>query len=341
MRKQPIVVWSTSIGSFVAAAALLASCGNLPGPKGASGDGGSLRGNACGDLSVSDAGRKYVAFIDATAQLAAATGKVESTIKDACVSMGRELQMTAGQLSGDTKTVCRAVFATLDDFKKVGIKAGAKLDVRYTPAVCTVDIEAAASAAAQCEGKASADIDARCSGTCEGTCAGTCNGTCAGSSKSGGSCNGQCDGTCQGQCQGECTGHADVKAEGQCRAKAEVTASVEAKCTPAKLDVDANAGVTIDKDKAERFFAALRAGVPTILSAGARLEALGAATVSWGKAAGELSTVGRDLATEFKAQAMCITGQVAAVASAATQIEASVSVSVEVSASASGSIGTN
>ena len=41
----------------------------------------------------------------------------------------------------------------------------------------------------------------------------------------------------------------------------------------------------------------------------------------------------------FKDQAMCITGQIAAAANAATSIQANVSVSVEVSAEACGEVG--
>ena len=338
----------SGLGGLLAAGLMLHACSKLPGTSSVPGvggvggnDGNSLESNACGDLSGSEVGRKYMAFIDASADLQKAATSVESTIKDACIAMGRELQLTAAQLSGDTKTICTSAFATLSDFRKVGIKAGANVNIKYTPAVCTVNMEAAASAAAKCEGKATADIAVQCSGQCDGTCSGKCDGACAGSSKSGTSCNSQCDGTCEGTCQGQCRGHADVKADGQCRAKAEVAASIEATCTPAKLDVSAKAGVMIDKAKAEAAFAAMRAGIPTILSAGARLESLGAATRTWAEAAGELAGAGRDLASEFRSQAMCFTGQVAAVARSVTQVNASISVSVEVSASASGSVGAN
>src|SRR5678815_3349272 len=123
---------------------------------------------------------------------------------------------------------------------KVAIKPNAKLNVKYKPAVCTVDVQAAAHAAAECEGKADADIAVKCDG---------------GSS---GKCNGKCEGTCSGSCSGGCDGHADVDASAQCKADADVKASVDVQCTEPELDISLDAGLMIDASKAKLTINALK-----------------------------------------------------------------------------------
>ena len=97
----------------------------------------------------------------------------------------------------------------------------------------------------------------------------------------------------------------------------------------------------VDASKAEKALAAMRAGLPQIFSASARLKPLRAATETWAKTAGDLAGSARDLAGSFGDQALCITGQIKAAFDAVAQVRVNVEVSVEVSASASGSAGTN
>ena len=256
--------------------------------------------------------------------------------------MGEELQMPPGDLKGDAKPVCERVITQIRDNMKVAIKPKAKLNVKYKPAVCTVDVQATAKAAAECEGKAEADVAVKCEGSCSGTCSGTCNGKCdgkAGTGGSGGKCNGTCDGTCEGSCSGGCDGHADVNASAQCKADAEVKASVDVQCTEPELTIDLDAKLMIDASKAQMTISALKKGLPKILSVKARMVPLQAAFKAWASAAAELKDVGKDIANSMKDQALCITGQISAAVGMLTRIQVNVEVSVEVSASASGSAG--
>jgi len=335
----------------LAATLMLAGCpkGGIPGgdkiPGGGKvpgGMGGGLDPDACGGYAASEAGRKIHAFLQATATLDTKLKETVDVMKTSCVMMGNELHMSAGQLDGDAKVVCNNVFATIKDNMKVAIKPNAKLNVKYKPAVCTVDVQAAAHAAAECEGKADADIAVKCDGGCSGTCNGTCSGKCsgkAGTGGSGGKCNGQCEGTCSGSCSGGCDGHADVDASAQCKADADVKASVDVQCTEPELDISLDAGLMIDASKAKLTINALKKGLPKIFSASARLKPLAGAAKTWLASVAELKGVAGDLAQSFKDQALCLTAQFKAAFDMATNIQVNVDVSVEVSASASGSIG--
>jgi len=331
------------VAAFASALVLLTACpggAGLPAvPGGGGGGGGKVDPNSCGNYAVSDAGRKLRAFLEATVELNDTVTQTVSVVKESCRIMGEELGMAPGELEGETKAVCDKVIAQLKNDLKVGLKAEAALKVDYKPAVCKVNVDAAAKAAAECEAKAEGEVSVQCEGTCSGTCNGECAGKCAGSSGSGGACKGRCEGTCKGNCSGGCEGAADVKASAQCEAKAEVHASVTAECTEPELKVTVDAKMIVDKTRAEAAINAIKKGMPKMLSVKARLRPLGVATRTWINAAQELSRAGRDLTSSFKDQALCITGQISAAVGMIANIEASVSVSVEVSASASGTIG--
>ena len=126
---------------------------------------------------------------------------------------------------------------------------------------------------------------------------------------------------------------------GECKAAAAVNASVHAECTEPQLSIDFDAKVAVDKSKLEMTVEAAKDGLPKLLSVAARMKPLEEAVKVWAKTASDLKDMGPKFAQSFKDQAMCITGQIAAAANAATSIQANVSVSVSVSASASGSVG--
>jgi hypothetical protein len=128
-------------------------------------------------------------------------------------------------------------------------------------------------------------------------------------------------------------------AAAQCKASGSVEASVHATCTEAKLTIDADAKLIVDKSKAEMTLKAARDGFPKIFMAAAKAKVLEEASVTWAKTAVDLKDVAPKLAQSFKDQMMCVTGQLGAVAAAVPSIQANVSVSVSVSASASGSVG--
>jgi modification target Cys-rich repeat protein len=295
--------------------------------------------NTCGNYAAEDAGRKLKAFLEATVKVDTEAQRLVNVVGESCAIMGRELGMADGELKGDPKVVCDAVFARLNDDLKVSIKADAKLKVEYKPAVCTLNLEAQASATAQCEAKAEADIKMTCSGVCHGTCDGTCkaSGT-AGTGGSGGS--GDCNGECSGTCHGSCEGSADVEASAECKAQAEVNASVDMQCTEPEFNVEVEASAIVDASKAEKAMNAMKKGFPKIFMVKARLEPFGAAVKTWAATATQLAAAGKDLASSFKDQALCITGQIKAAADAVARVNVNIEVSVEVSASASGTAGT-
>jgi hypothetical protein len=323
---------SLAVAAFAAALLVASSCGG--GLPGRGGKGGSVDPNACGNyMDVSDAGRKLHAFLEATATLERTVFGIEAEVRTACDAMARELGVDA---KGSNKEVCDRVLAQLKEDLSAGVSANARLEVDYKPAVCTVNVDAAASVTAKCEARAEADIAVRCEATCTGTCTGACDGTCAGGTK-GGECNGQCDGVCRGDCSGGCTGHANVDASAECQARGEVHATAEMKCTPAELNVQADASVVVDKPRADRAIAAIKAGMPQMLVVQAKVPALRGAIGTWVKTARGVSDAGRELAGQFKDQALCLTAQISAAAAAIAKIEASFSFSVEVSVEASGS----
>lgn len=319
----------------------------LPGggvPGGLGGSSGMVDPNTCGNYAATEAGARLKAFLESVADLQKRSEETVAVVRTSCVMMGKELGMTDGDFPEgmNANDVCAKVWGAYNDNMKVAVKSKAAFKVKYKPAVCKVDVGATAEVAAKCEGKASADVGASCSGTCRGTCEGKCEGAAAGKAGTGGSggaASGQCNGQCNGTCKGDCEGHADVKASGQCKAKAQADAHASMQCTKAEFSATLDAKLVVDKSKAEQTLKAMMAGFPELLSLEARLRPLRAAVQTTVAAAAELKDMGPKFVNSFKDQAMCISGQIAAAANAATKIEANVSVSVEVSASASGSVG--
>ncbi|MBA3392644.1 MAG: hypothetical protein H0T89_08375 [Deltaproteobacteria bacterium] len=312
--------------------------GGMPGkgdmPGGLGGSSGMVDPNTCGNYAGSEAGKRFKAFLSALVDLQKQSEETVKIVKQSCVIMGTEMGMIPADLEGETKEVCAKVYGHVDENLKVAFKSKAALKIKYKPAVCRVNVEATAKAAAECEGKATADVKA----TCEGTCRGKCNGTCSGKAGTGGNA-GECAGECKGTCEGKCEGHADVQASAQCKADASVKASVDMECTEPELDIAFDAKLVVDKSKAEAVLKGLKAGLPKILSVKARLEPMKFAAQNVVKAAADLKDMGPKFVNSFKDQALCISGQIAAAAKAAGSIQANVSVSVEVSASASGTVG--
>jgi hypothetical protein len=252
--------------------------------------------------------------------------------------MGKEIGMADDFGGMNAKDTCNKVWAQIKDNMKVSVKTSSGWKFKYKPAVCRVDIDAEAKVAAECEGKASADVGATCSGACHGKC----EGTCAGGAKAGGggaAGGGECNGECKGTCHGSCEGHADVNASAQCKSSAQVHANADVKCTEPELTIALDPKITVDKTKAEATLHALQKGLPDIFKVKARLAPLQAATETWVASAKELKDMGPKITQSFKDQAMCISGQIAAAANMVPSIQLNVEVSVSVSAEASGSVG--
>ena len=322
-----------ALGLVVALAACPPAKG---GGGGGGGGGGSVNPDGCGKINTTAVGRKMYAFLVASAELDRSSLELENTVRDACVRMANELGVSP---AGNTKEVCMRAKAELDANLRISVKTETRLVTKYTPPVCTTDISFTAGFVAECEAKASADVNIQCSGRCGGTCNGACDGTCSGATGAGGQCNGQCSGTCKGSCSGSCEGYANVEASAECKASAEIRATTRTTCTPAKTEIVQQDVTVVDATKWNKAMAAINAGLPTLLTAGKKLEYVAKALVLWVQTGASLVKASGELAGQMGAQGACVAAQLVGVVAAAAQIEARISVSVEVSASVSGSAG--
>jgi hypothetical protein len=346
--RSPLIAAALAFAVLGGCSKNLPGAGSVPGtssvpgggavPGGLAGASGEVDPNTCGNYAAMDGGAKLKAFLQATKDLEKTSEETIQVVKQSCEMIGREMAMTDADFQGDADAVCKKVYQTLRDNMKVSFKTSAALKIKYKPAVCRVNIDAEAKAAAECEGHASADVGASCTGACHGRC----DGTCAGKAGTGGN-GAQCDAECKGTCHGECEGHAKVNASAQCRASASVKAQAEVKCTEPELSITADARAELDKSKAEMVKRALQNGLPRALSIQAHLAPLKDAVEIWAQAAQELKDMGPKFINSFKDQAMCISGQLAAavnmIGKINTNVSVSVNVSVQASATASGSAG--
>jgi hypothetical protein len=301
-------------------------------PGGAKVPGGDV---GCGDVYASAAGVKIKAFLDATAQVDKATASLEASVGDACRQMAKALDIPA---EGNTKAVCNKVAAELKNSMKVGVKGKAAVKTTYTPAVCKVDADFTAEAAAKCEGRAKADVKVTCSGTCSGTCNGACSGACE-SKNAQGQCAGKCSGTCRGKCSGSCSGSADVDGSAECKASASAQGNVRAECTEPKVEVAVDSKAVVDASRIAKVEKALKVGLPALLSANAKAKLVGKSVKAWASTAAKLKGAGSASVKALGAKAMCVAGELAGAAKVATQVNVRVSVSVQASASVSGAAG--
>ncbi|HWO18350.1 MAG TPA: hypothetical protein VNO30_06225 [Kofleriaceae bacterium] len=320
----------------------LSGCAPPPGGAGGGAAGGGAAGinpAACGTINTSKAGRKLYAFLVASAELDRASIELEQTVLGACRKMADALGVSS---AGPMKEVCNRAATELEANLKVSVKSEQRMVTRYTPPVCHTSIDLTASFAAECEARATADVNVSCSGRCDGTCSGACDGQCAaaaGGDASGGQCAGQCQGTCRGRCTGRCDGYVDVDASAECKASAEVRAGLHTECSEPKVEVVRENVTVIDDSKFQKAMAAIQVGMPQILRAGARLERAGRAVGNWVTTGTQLVRATGQLVAELGEKGACVAGQVAGVMAAAANIQARFSVSIEVSAQVSASAG--
>ncbi len=305
------------------------------GAGGGGGGGAAVNPDACGAISTSKVGRKMYSFLVASAELDRASFEMEASVHDACKKMANELGISP---EGDTRTVCNAAAAELEANLEVSVSTEKRLVTRYTEPVCTSEIDFTASVVAECEASVAADVSVSCSGECGGTCRGECDGTCQGGG-GGGECNGVCEGTCRGSCSADCHGYANVDASMECKASAEIRASVNTTCTEPKVEVVEEEVTIVDDTKFKKAMAAIDAGLPTILRIGAKAKLVAKAIVQWGKTLAQLVKASGQLIADLGDKGLCVVGQVGAAFAAVAQVEARVSISIEVSAEVSGSAG--
>jgi hypothetical protein len=330
------------LASLVAVPLLLALAG-CPPPSQTGGGGGGVGGGgaaginpaACGTINTSKAGRKLYAFLVASAELDRASIELEQSVQDACRKMASALGVSS---AGTTKEVCVRAATELDANLKVSVKSEQRLVTRYTPPVCHTDLEITAGFVAECEASAKADVNVSCSGRCGGTCNGACDGQCA-AAGAGGQCAGACSGTCRGRCTGRCDGYADVNASAECKASAEVRAGLRTECSEPKVEVVRQDVTVVDDTKFKQAMAAIDAGMPQLIRAGAKLERAGHAVGNWVATGASLVAATGQLVGELGEKGACVVGQIAGVVAASANIQARFSVSIEVSAQISASAG--
>lgn len=319
--------------------ATLAAC---PPPKGGAGGGGGGGGggavnpDACGKINTSDVGRKLYAFLVASSELDRTSLELENTVRDACVRMANDLGVSP---AGGTKEVCMRAKQELEANLQVSVKTEQRFVTKYTPPVCTTDVSFTAGFAAECDARASADVNVQCQGHCGGTCKGACDGTCSGATGAGGQCNGTCSGTCNGSCSGSCEGYANVDASAECKASAEIRATTHTTCTPAKTEIVQENVTVVDATKWNKAMAAINVGLPELLTAKAKLELTAKAVVLWVQTGAQLAKAIGSFADQLGEHTVCVGAQLAGVVAAAANISARINVSIEVSASVSASAG--
>ncbi len=169
------------------------------------------------------------AFFSTVVDLVAASGFVNTNVRDALDALGSSVGLPRGT---DGAAIASAFQQKINKATDGGLR------LKYQPIVCSTSALVASSAAAACDDdKALGSVEVRCDGSCvidsslqsECTlvggdlscvgvaqslkCAGECQGICALSMAGAcaGTCRGECLGTCsvvnsQGECAGECSG---------------------------------------------------------------------------------------------------------------------------------------
>jgi len=235
------------------------------------------------DLSSTDFGLqgevrgRFVAFAQASADLAATASAALVDVETACRNIAVELGVPAADIAAaeqrperDRATeLCRLAVAQI----QARVTARVQVDVAYEPPACEISVQAQARCEGQCTATGTCDVKVNppvcrggrleivCKGECtakagatlhcEGTCTGNCQGACT--AQGGVRCNGKCEGTCvaegggageafdaQGNCVGTCQGTCAATPPGvQCQG------SCDGQCDAA-CRAEANATVTCD-----------------------------------------------------------------------------------------------
>jgi hypothetical protein len=218
-------------------------------------DGAPASGVTCNsDLGQTDAGRKVRLFVETSNSLVIAANEIDRDMQDVCVGMANDLGIPASEYAppigtennagSRARAACTRLKTEIDTILREDVPTTARLTLVYTPAVCTLDLQAETKCVETCEpttvtvteymcqpgyfyGECSAQCTGSCTGSCNGQCSAACNGTCSGTCTGGcagtcsaraadGSCAGTCSGTCNGSCSATCTGTCSGSCGGTC-----------------------------------------------------------------------------------------------------------------------------
>jgi len=286
------------------------------------------------------------------------TGSLDSQVQASCNAAATSLNtatasatVTIAYSAPHCYIDAQAQFACEADCDVSGSCEPGSIETRCTPGELSVVCEGSCAANAYCVATVEQPV-VQCNGTCEGNCTGTCSG---GTKDAAGNCSGTCTGSCEGdchisgsaaidcganvRCQGSCTGTATLPRceteltapscdyDAQCQAGCDASASVEATCTPAQVNVNVTgagaAALDATLEQNLPVIMAIRDSVPRIY---ADAQALGSAYAS--------------LATSVSAVPACAAVKLQEI-TAATTASASAAVSINVSVTASASVSTS
>jgi hypothetical protein len=160
-------------------------------------------------------------FVQASAELKAAVGRIKVDVKSACVDICHRLEVPDtwsahgdddASISNDQGTgACDQAAHNIDLIMR-DAKATANFALIVTEPKCTIDADVQASCEGSCHAEASCkpgqiDVVTRCDpGQLSVQCEGTCNASavCEGTAEVAAQCEGTCDATCNGTCMGTC-----------------------------------------------------------------------------------------------------------------------------------------
>lgn len=207
----------TSIALALLCSTLALGCTGDDPVGGACGTGFDAEAGTVSDFGTGEAAQKVEALLHASADLYAAASTTETEMLAACTAIATDLGISSSELmpaAGElavTKACGRV--ATEIDAIVATLPTGVALGIAVTPASCTVDLDVAASCAAECDVSIQGDAMVECEGELHGSCSGSCSGTCAvmGSANCTGECSATCTGSCSGSCYGMCSGTCSVE----------------------------------------------------------------------------------------------------------------------------------
>lgn len=212
------------IGLVLSCAALLHGCGGENDPLGSTcGTGFDAESGTVGDFGTGEAAQKVEALLGASADLYAASVEVEAEVLGACTAIATDLGIPAGELAPTgaelaVTAACSRVVTEVDAIIAT-LPTGVALGIAITPPACQVNLDVAATCAAECDVAIEGQAMVECRGELHGSCSGGCSGSCAvqGNVSCTGECEGSCTGTCSGVCHGTCSGTCSaMDAQGNC-----------------------------------------------------------------------------------------------------------------------------
>src|SRR5258706_6313509 len=125
-------------------------------------DGTPAQGVTCSsDLGQTDAGRKVRLFVETSNSLVVAANQIDRDMQDVCIGMAQDLGIPASEYApapgtennagAKARAACTRLKTEIDTILTQDVPTTAKLTIVYTPAACTIDIQAQTKCVEECE----------------------------------------------------------------------------------------------------------------------------------------------------------------------------------------------